>query len=142
MPIVDALVCLTSTFRSQGFSPSQRFHPGTPSWLYFKPHPPIGFMGLQSFSRRGQPWCLSALSALLPSGAPRHTPDKPMASAAREASVRQAGPTALDTPPETLDSELCSDRASDTPHDESTSGKAAALLAFFLSEAYQLDRWV
>lgn len=24
-------------------------------WLCFKPHPPLGFMGLQSFSRRGQP---------------------------------------------------------------------------------------
>lgn len=60
MPIVDALVCLTNAFRSQGFSPSQRFDPGTPLWLCFKPHPPIGFMGLQSFSRRGQPVCLSA----------------------------------------------------------------------------------
>jgi hypothetical protein len=55
VPIVYTLDCLPSAFRSQGFSPSQRFHPGTPSWLCFKPHPPIGFMGLQSFSRRGQP---------------------------------------------------------------------------------------
>lgn len=58
--IVDTLVCLTNAFRSQGFSPSQRFDPDTPSWLYFKPHPPLGLMGLQSFSRRGQPRCLSA----------------------------------------------------------------------------------
>jgi hypothetical protein len=50
-----ALDCLPSAFRSQGFSPSQRFDPGAPSWLCFKPHPPIGFMGLQSFSRRSQP---------------------------------------------------------------------------------------
>jgi hypothetical protein len=68
-----ALACLPSAFRSQGFSPSQRFHPGTPSWLCFKPHPPLGFMGLQSFSRRGQPWCLSAPVALLSSGAPRQS---------------------------------------------------------------------
>lgn len=40
-------------------------------WLCFKPHPPLGFMGLQSFSRRGQPWCLSAPIALMPSGAPQ-----------------------------------------------------------------------
>jgi len=83
-PIVDALVCLTNAFRSQGFAPSQRFDPGTPSWLCFKPHPSIGFMGLQSFSHRGQPWCLSALSALLPSSAPGHTPNKPVASVADE----------------------------------------------------------
>jgi hypothetical protein len=53
-PIV-ALACLPSAIRSQGFAPSQRFHPGASSWLYFKPHPPLGFMGLQSFSRRSQP---------------------------------------------------------------------------------------
>jgi hypothetical protein len=50
-----ALDCLPSAIRSQGFSPSQRFDPGAPSWLCFKPHPPIGLMGLQSFSRRSQP---------------------------------------------------------------------------------------
>jgi hypothetical protein len=61
---LSALDCLPSAFRSQGFSPSQRFDPGTPSWLYFKPHPPVGFMGLQSFSHRGQPSCLSAFLLL------------------------------------------------------------------------------
>lgn len=55
VPIVDTLDCLPSAFRSQGFSPSQRFDPGTPSWLCFKPHPSVGFMGLQSLFRRGQP---------------------------------------------------------------------------------------
>jgi len=60
VPIVDTLVYLTNAFRSQGFSPSQRLDPDTPSWLYYEPHPPLGLMGLQSFSRRGQPRCLSA----------------------------------------------------------------------------------
>lgn len=50
-----ALDCLPSAIRSQGFSPSQRFDPDAPSWLCFKPHPPLGFMGLQSFSHRSQP---------------------------------------------------------------------------------------
>jgi hypothetical protein len=71
VPIVDTLVYLTSAFRSQGFSPSQRFDPGTPSRLCFKSHPLVGFSGLQSFSRHGQSSCLSTLAALLPSGAPR-----------------------------------------------------------------------
>lgn len=35
--------CLSGTFRSQGFSPSQRFHPARASWLCFTPHPPLGF---------------------------------------------------------------------------------------------------
>ena len=44
-------VYLTDTVRSQGFSPSQRFDPARTSWLYFTPHPPLGFRnGLQSFS--------------------------------------------------------------------------------------------
>jgi hypothetical protein len=50
-----ALDCLPSAFRSQGFSPSQRFNPDTPSWLYFKPHPSLGFGDLQSFSHPCQP---------------------------------------------------------------------------------------
>jgi hypothetical protein len=54
----------------------------------------------------------------------------------------QAGQTALDTPPETLASELCSDRASDTLRDGEPPRKAAALLTFVLFEAYQPDRWV
>lgn len=45
-----ASVCLPDAFRSQSFSPSQRFSPGHSSWLCFTPHPPLGFMDLQSFS--------------------------------------------------------------------------------------------
>jgi len=112
-----ALACLPSAFRSQGFAPSQRFYPGTPSWLFFKPHPPLGFMGLQSFSHRGQPWCLSAPAALLPSGAPGHSRTSRLVLAHRTHPLGQAEQTAHDTPPEALAPELCSDRASDTPRD-------------------------
>lgn len=44
-------------------------------------------------------------------------------------------------PLEALVPELCSNRASVTPCTESTPHEAAALLAFFLFEANQLDRW-
>lgn len=117
MPIVDALVCLTNAFRSQGFSPSQRFDPGTPLWLCFKPHPPIGFMGLQSFSRRGQPVCLSAPLLLSCHQALQNEPNKSATFASIEPCIRQAGHTGFDTPQEALATELCSDRASDTPGD-------------------------
>jgi hypothetical protein len=42
--IVTVPVCLTGTFRSQGFSPSQRFHPSSALWLCFKPLPSMGFL--------------------------------------------------------------------------------------------------
>jgi hypothetical protein len=42
--------CLTDAFRSQGFSPSQRFGPRVSLWLYFKPHPLIGFLAFRAFS--------------------------------------------------------------------------------------------
>jgi hypothetical protein len=50
--VIVASACLTDAIRSQGFSPSQRFDPTGALWLCFKPLPPIGFHGLQSFSRR------------------------------------------------------------------------------------------
>jgi hypothetical protein len=112
-PIVDTLDCLPSAIRSQGFSPSQRFDPGSPSWLCFKPHPSLGFMGLQSFSRRGQPWCLSTPVALLPSGAPGRT-GRTDTSVSVDTSVRANRTDMCDTPPEPPASELCSDRTSDT----------------------------
>lgn len=40
--IVHAPAYLTGTFRSQGFTPSQRFDPTVALWLYFAPLPPIG----------------------------------------------------------------------------------------------------
>jgi len=41
--IVTVSAYLTDTFRSQSFSLSQRFHPTLALWIYFVPHPPIGF---------------------------------------------------------------------------------------------------
>jgi hypothetical protein len=41
--------CLTDTFRSQGFSPSQRFEPHAPLRLCFTPHPLIGFVTFRAF---------------------------------------------------------------------------------------------
>jgi hypothetical protein len=47
-----ASVCLADAIRSQGFSPSQRFEPAWTVWLFFTPHPPLGFRnGLQSVPR-------------------------------------------------------------------------------------------
>lgn len=43
------LVCLASTIRSQGFSPSQRFDPTRASWFCFTPHPPVGFRPSECF---------------------------------------------------------------------------------------------
>jgi hypothetical protein len=43
-----------SPFRSQGFSPSQRFDPRVGLRICFTPHPPLGFQGLQSFSPAAQ----------------------------------------------------------------------------------------
>jgi hypothetical protein len=44
-----APVFLTDTIRSQGFSPSQRFCPTQTLWLYFAPHPLIGFRPSELF---------------------------------------------------------------------------------------------
>jgi hypothetical protein len=55
---------LGCTFRSQGFSPSQRFSPFRTSWLYFTPHPPLGFRSSELFPLR-QPGYLTISVALL-----------------------------------------------------------------------------
>jgi hypothetical protein len=47
--VIVTSACLTDAIRSQGFSPSQRLDPTGALWLCFKPLPPIGFSGLQSF---------------------------------------------------------------------------------------------
>jgi hypothetical protein len=48
-PIVTTWVYLAHAFRSQGFSPSQRFDPDLASWLYFAPLPSIGFFAFRAF---------------------------------------------------------------------------------------------
>lgn len=63
--IVTMLVCLASTIRSQGFSPSQRFDPTRASWLYFTPHPPVGFRPSECFPL-SQPLHLSMPRPLMP----------------------------------------------------------------------------
>jgi hypothetical protein len=45
----SVLVCLANTIRSQSFSLSQRFNPARTLWLYFAPHPPIGFVAFRVF---------------------------------------------------------------------------------------------
>jgi len=67
--IVSTPAYLTAAFRSQGFSPSQRFDPTLASRLCFAPHPPIGFWPSELLPP-GQPLSLSALRALLPSSQP------------------------------------------------------------------------
>jgi len=63
--VIVALVCLTSTIRSQGFSPSQRLFPTRASWLCFTPHPPIGFRPSKPFPLN-QPFRLSTVVTLMP----------------------------------------------------------------------------
>jgi len=50
--VIDALDCLPNAFRSQGFSPSQRFIPTRPSRLCFTPLPPLGFWPSEPCSTR------------------------------------------------------------------------------------------
>jgi hypothetical protein len=63
--IVETSAYLTDAFRSQGFSPSQRFDPTGASRLCFTPLPPIGFWPSELLPP-GQPRDLSASCALLP----------------------------------------------------------------------------
>jgi hypothetical protein len=63
--IVNVLVCLANTIRSQGFSPSQRFDPTHALWLYFTPHPPVGFRPSEFFPL-SQPLHLSMPRPLMP----------------------------------------------------------------------------
>jgi hypothetical protein len=51
---LNVTACLTATFRSQGFSPSQRFGPHLPLRLCFTPHPLIGFGPSELSHRSGQ----------------------------------------------------------------------------------------
>jgi hypothetical protein len=59
--IVGAPTCLTGAIRSQGFSPSQRFHPLETSWLCFTPHPSAGFRASRAFSAQPAAAPLGAL---------------------------------------------------------------------------------
>jgi hypothetical protein len=122
--------CLTTTIRSQGFSPSQRFDPRTSSRLYFTPHPLVGFRPSELFPPEPAVTPLDAQC----SHAIRHTPSSTASgcgNTTRQPTIRA----------QALTSELCSGLASDTPHTRGLAREAAALLAFFLSKACQsVDR--
>jgi hypothetical protein len=123
---------LTDTFRSQGFSPSQRFDPTVALRLCFAPLPPIGFRPSELFPP-GQPRCLSAPRALLPSGrqisriSQRRMASRPTRSLRNfhRPRLQSLDPTKHPTPNEA----------------RLALRRAAALLASSLSEANQIDRW-
>ncbi len=107
---IVALVFLTSTIRSQGSSPSQRFDPARGSWVCFAPHPSIGFLDLQSFSRstsRSTSRC-PLLSCRWPRLDRRPDTSRSRATACPKTHVTRTKPASA--------SELCSSRASDTRH--------------------------
>lgn len=62
--IVGAPTYLTGAFRSQGFSPSQRFDPFETSWLCFTPHPSPGFRASRAFSAQPAGASLDAACSL------------------------------------------------------------------------------
>jgi len=105
----------TVAIHSRGFSPPQRFDPARALWLYFTPHPPMGF-GLQR----------------LPHPVSRNASQRPCSPAVE---LRWL-------PTRTSTSERYSNRASVHP---TVAVKrvigAGALLTFVPSEAYQPGRW-
>jgi len=79
----SVLVYLTSTIRSQGFSPSQRFDPARAAWFCFAPHPPLGFWPPELFPL-SQPQRLSTpvtLMSLKPAPVPSSKLDSSFAPA-------------------------------------------------------------
>jgi len=113
--IVTTTAYLTVAIRSRGFSPPQRFDPARALWLYFTPHPPLGF-GLQR----------------VPHPVSRNASQRPCSPAVE---LRRL-PTKTSTP------ERCSNRASVHP---TVAVKrvigAGALLTFAPSEVCQPGRW-
>jgi hypothetical protein len=107
---------LPGTFRSQGFSPSQRFDPTDALWLCFTPHPSLGFRPPEPFPH-SQPSHLSARRALLPLLHKRHTNRNRQPRSRR---LQSFAPTMHSSP---VSTRLALERA-------------AALLAFPLFEAY------
>jgi hypothetical protein len=130
MPIVNVTAYLTATLRSQGFSPSQRFDPGTPLRLCFAPHPLVGFRPSE---------LLPPEPAVTPHDAHcSHAIRRTLSSTTswRDKHTRQSTSRM-----QALTSERCSGLVSDTPQDSGLPCGAAALLAFVLSEVYQpVDR--
>ena len=119
--------CLTTTIRSQGFSPSQRFDPGTSLRLCFTPHPLVGFRPSELFPPEPAVTPLDAQCS--------HAIEHTYSSTASGRCYTIHGPT---NRTHALTSELCSGLVSDTSHTSGLAHEAAALLAFVLSKACQL----
>jgi len=116
VPIVARWIASPAPSAPRVSHPLSGLIPAHPCGCCFKPHPPIGFMGLQSFSRRGQPGCLSAPTCSPAIGHSRaHRTSRRVCGRRHTCSASRTG--MRDTPPEALAPELCSDRASDTPRD-------------------------
>jgi len=98
--------CLTATFRSQGFPPSQRFGPRTSLRLYFTPLPLVGFWTSRAFPASAS---RSASRHPLLSCHWTHTHSRAFAMCEHIISGTKGACT--------LTSEPCSDLASDTPPD-------------------------
>jgi hypothetical protein len=123
-------VCLAATFRSQGFSPSQRLNPCTSSRLCFAPHPLIGLRPSELFPPR-------------PAVVPHDTQCSPAVESAHSPPASGCGNTALSltTRAHSPTSELCSGLASDTSHTRGLVREAAALLALSPFEVWRSDGW-
>jgi hypothetical protein len=115
--IVDTLALPAGAFRSQGFTPSQRLDPDTPSWLYFKPTSTQRLHGpSELFPPRAAAVSLDTRCSPAIGRSRTRAGRADRIYGARSIHLAcQTDP--LDTPPETLASELCSDRASDTLRD-------------------------
>jgi len=98
--------CLTVTFRSQGFAPSQRFGPRTSLRLCFTPLPLVGFSTFRAFSARIS---RDASRHPLLSCHWTHTLTHGLKVCEHTLSIVKGA--------HILTSEPCSDLASDTPHD-------------------------
>jgi hypothetical protein len=99
--------CLTDTFRSQGFSPSQRLEPRAPLRFCFTPHPLVGFLTFRAFPTK-------------PAGAPKKVLHTLMPFETHQVTRRGRGNTTHHPMNEAnpLATEPYADQASDTPRDE------------------------
>ena len=114
-----AAAYLTTTIRSQGFSPSQRFDPRTSLRLYFTPHPLVGFRPSEPFPPEPAVTPHDAQCSHAIRQAPSSRPSGCANATHRTTNHAQA-----------LTSEPCSGLVSDTSHTSGLACKAAALLAF------------
>lgn len=159
--IVDVLVYLANTIRSQSFSPSQRFDPTRALRLCFTPHPPVGFRPSEFFPL-SQPLHLSMPRPLMPLSVTSST-SKPALFIERLIVVTEKRSVGfigvvdrlrgcrdpigrrskdLTRSCDTLDFRVLIRLSVRThPSSVTSSGRADTLLAFTLSKAYRIVRW-